>query len=244
MISLLKSPKATLIVLTLALLAQLPHAAEVFMIAGGVHGVWGWLHGLSYAIALELAVLLFVVQERRNESYGFALVSVLVNLAYYAERVSLFSVQALPAWLISLALPVAIALYSHAIADDSSTVHAPDWIQLMVRKLRMSVIGEQADAVDDAHVVADDSADSSAHVVASPYATTNMQLDAVDQQIVDAVRAGNHTVYAISRVVDCSQTTLRRKRDGEYIGRIPQLVASGVLRNGSGDNGNEYRLVE
>jgi len=44
-------------------------------------------------------------------------VSVLVNLAYYAQRVQLFSVHGLSAWLISVALPVAIALYSHAVAD-------------------------------------------------------------------------------------------------------------------------------
>lgn len=135
MIELLRSQVATLTVLALALLAQLPHAAEVFMQAGGASGWWGWLHGLAYAIALELAVLLFVVQERRKESYGFAFVSVLVNLAYYAERVQLFSVQALPAWLISLALPIAIALYSHAIAEAGDVqVDVRKW-WLQVRKL-------------------------------------------------------------------------------------------------------------
>jgi hypothetical protein len=93
----LRTPIATLIVLCAALLAQLPHAADVFrMIVGGV----GWpavLHGYAYAIALELAVLLFVVQHRNVESYIFAAVSILVNLSYYyLHGVALLSLQRCP----------------------------------------------------------------------------------------------------------------------------------------------------
>ena len=116
----LRTPIATLIVLCAALLAQLPHAADVFrMIVGGV----GWpavLHGYAYAIALELAVLLFVVQRRDAESYLFACVSILVNLSYYAlHGIQLFTVAALPAWLVSIALPAAIARYSHLLVEES-----------------------------------------------------------------------------------------------------------------------------
>jgi DNA-directed RNA polymerase specialized sigma24 family protein len=123
MIEFLRSKIATLCVLVLALIAQLPHAAEVFMQAGAVRGYWAVLHGGAYAMALELAVLLFVVQGHRLASYAFAGVSVLVNLAYYAERVQLNSMHGLSAWLISIALPVAIALYSHAVADAKDTTH-------------------------------------------------------------------------------------------------------------------------
>ena len=74
------------------------------------------LHGYTYAVALELAVLLFVVQHRNVESYIFAAVSILVNLSYYyLHGVALLSVAALPAWLVSIALPAAIAQYSHLI---------------------------------------------------------------------------------------------------------------------------------
>ena len=114
----LRTPIATLIVLIAALLAQLPHAADVFRLVVHGDGIWQVLHSYSYAIALELAVLLFVVQRRNVESYLFAVVSVCVNLAYYAlHGVNLFSVAALPAWLISVALPAAIARYSHLIVD-------------------------------------------------------------------------------------------------------------------------------
>lgn len=114
----LRTPIATLIVLVAALVAQLPHAADVFRLVVHGSGIWPILHSYSYAIALELAVLLFVVQRRNVESYLFAVVSVCVNLAYYAlHGVNLFSVAALPAWLISVALPAAIARYSHLIVD-------------------------------------------------------------------------------------------------------------------------------
>jgi hypothetical protein len=98
----------------------LPHAADVFrLIVGGV----GWpavLHGYAYAVALELAVLLFVVQRRDLESYLFACVSILVNLSYYAlHGIHLFTVAALPAWLVSIALPAAIARYSHLLVDEA-----------------------------------------------------------------------------------------------------------------------------
>lgn len=116
-INLLKSPLATLVVLCSALLAQLPHAADVFrMIVMGSDWL-AKLHSYTYAVALELAVLLFVVQRRNIESYFFAFVSILVNLSYYyLHGVALISIAALPAWLISIALPLAIAQYSHLIA--------------------------------------------------------------------------------------------------------------------------------
>lgn len=123
-IAALRTPLATLIVLATALVAQLPHAADVFRLVVHGDGIWATMHSYSYAVALELAVLLFVVQRRNIESYLFAGVSVCVNLAYYAlHGVALFSVAALPAWLISVALPAAIARYSHLIVD---AVHAPD----------------------------------------------------------------------------------------------------------------------
>lgn len=117
----LRTPIATLIVLCAALLAQLPHAADVFRIIVRADGPLAVAHGYAYAVALELAVLLFVVQRRNVESYVFAVVSVLVNLSYYAlHGVALLSIAALPAWLVSIALPAAIARYSHLLVDEPS----------------------------------------------------------------------------------------------------------------------------
>jgi len=118
----LRTPIATLLVLCAALLAQLPHAADVFRLIVAGDGLPAILHGYAYAVALELAVLLFVVQRRNVESYVFAGVSVLVNLSYYAlHGINLFTPQALPAWLVSIALPAAIARYSHLLVEESPT---------------------------------------------------------------------------------------------------------------------------
>lgn len=114
----LRSANAILVVLSLALIAQTPHAADVFRIIGHSDGWWAHIHSYSFAVALELAVLLFVVQNRHIESYGFAAVSIAMNLSYYyLTGNALFSVAAFPDWLVSIALPVAIARYSHAVAD-------------------------------------------------------------------------------------------------------------------------------
>ena len=56
-ISFLRTPVATLAVLVTALVAQLPHAADVFRLAVAGHGLGATLHSYSYAVALELAVL-------------------------------------------------------------------------------------------------------------------------------------------------------------------------------------------
>lgn len=119
--NLLRSKEATLAVLVIALTAQIPHAAYVFTHIGKQQETWfSFLHGSAYAIALELAVLLFVVRNRKVESYGFAFVSVLINLSYYnMHEVSPFVLAAFPAWLVSVALPVAIACYSHDIAHET-----------------------------------------------------------------------------------------------------------------------------
>lgn len=126
---LLRSKEATLSVLVIALIAQIPHAAYVFTHIGKQQETWfSFGHGGAYAIALELAVLLFVVRNRQVESYGFAAVSILINLSYYnMHGVSVFSLGSFPAWLVSVALPVAIACYSHDIAHE--TVGADDSVK-------------------------------------------------------------------------------------------------------------------
>lgn len=126
-IKFLRSPLATLIVLCSALLAQLPHAADVFRLIVMGDDTLSRLHGLTYAVALELAVLLFVVQHRNVESYIFAAVSILVNLSYYyLHGVALLSIAALPAWLVSIALPAAIAQYSHLIVSATEQGETQD----------------------------------------------------------------------------------------------------------------------
>jgi hypothetical protein len=126
-LSTLESSNATLAVLVLALVAQTPHAADVFRLIVHSEGWTAIAHSYSFAIALELAVLMFVVQKCHRESYGFAGVSIAMNLSYYAlHGVQLIAWAALPALLVSVALPVAIARYSHAVAGSHEAQTAQD----------------------------------------------------------------------------------------------------------------------
>lgn len=143
----LRTPNAILAVLVLALVAQTPHAADVFRLI--VHGT-GWaatLHSYSFAIALELAVLLFVVQRRHHESYGFAGVSIAMNISYYyLHDVHLWSLAALPAMLVSVALPAAIARYSHVVAE----------VQPAPAKRKAASVQPEPDAQPEPSTVQDD----------------------------------------------------------------------------------------
>ena len=113
----LRSRAATTIFLLSAIAAQTPHAAYVFHATANDSHVTAWLA----AFALESAVLHFVIHGQRRVSYLFASVSVAMNLAYYQMHgVNIFALQGVTAWLLSIALPVAIAFYSHSIAEQAS----------------------------------------------------------------------------------------------------------------------------
>jgi hypothetical protein len=119
-LSLLRTPGAMLAALLLALVAQLEHTAQVFSMVVGASGVYAGVHAYAFAIAVETAVLLFVLAGHRWISYGFALATAATNLSYYAMHgINLFSLAALPAWLMSLLLPAAIMGYSHTIAENN-----------------------------------------------------------------------------------------------------------------------------
>ena len=136
MIEILRKSYVALLVLFLALVAQIPHAAYVFNVAPYLalpvqpqSNLSAWLLAYAYAIALESATLMFVVHGNRRASYGFAGASFLVNMCYYAMHgVALWSLAAFPAWLLSALLPVAIASYSHILAGaQDEPLHWPQW---------------------------------------------------------------------------------------------------------------------
>lgn len=252
MIELLRKSYIALLVLALALIAQIPHAAYVFdHIAGNIAEESWTMLGFSYAIALELAVLMFVVHGKQAESYAFAGASVLVNLSYYAmHNVSLWSLEAFPAWLVAFMLPVAIARYSHVIAEvDDVHIVIPQWVQARFNALR----GHDELPIDPLAItdLLTDNIDTQSHIgkteddsaKAKPVAVIS-ELDDISTRIIDAVRNGHYTPYAIYKATGIAQTTLKRKSGDTHVGRIPQLVAAGVLHNSSGATGNEYRLAE
>ena len=123
-LTILRTPGAMLAALVLALLAQLEHTAQVFSMVVGASGIYAQVHAYAFAVAVETAVLLFVLAGHKWISYGFALATAATNLSHYAMNgINLFSVAALPAWLMSLLLPAAIVGYSHTIAEQGADTH-------------------------------------------------------------------------------------------------------------------------
>lgn len=155
MIEILKRSWVALLVLVLALIAQIPHAAHVFDRAPYIGQVnppasawYAWLLAYAYAIALESATLMFVVHGHRGASYGFAVASFAVNMCYYSMHgVALWGLHATPAWLLSALLPIAIASYSHILAGAQDTaMQWPAW----VARVRARVMSEPPPIASDA----------------------------------------------------------------------------------------------
>ena len=111
-----------LVALVLALFAQGEHTAQVF--ASFSHPADG-AQPLAYAFAgaVEVAVLLFVMNGHKTISYIFAAATFATNLVYYAiGGVDLLSVALLPVLLLSALLPGVIVGYSHTIAATGNAV--------------------------------------------------------------------------------------------------------------------------
>lgn len=137
-IEFLRSREAILVVLVMALMAQLPHTAVVFHRLSTTTSLWlipgtpvnvgagvDWMHAYVAAISIELAVLMFVVRGKILLSWLFAICSIAMNMIYYWKPEAGW-LQSVPFWgalLWAAILPVAIAFYSHEIGNgrgDSS----------------------------------------------------------------------------------------------------------------------------
>ena len=117
----LRSPGMMLLALVLALFAQGEHTAQVF--ASFSHPTNGpQLLAYAFAGAVEVAVLLFVMNGHKTISYIFAGATFATNLVYYAiGGIDLLSVQLAPVLLLSALLPGVIVGYSHTIAATGAT---------------------------------------------------------------------------------------------------------------------------
>ena len=248
MINKVRNSTTTMMVLMLALLAQVPHAQSVFYDAGTDKTWFGYAYSWLFAIALEVAVFFFVVHSRQVLSYVFAFASVCVNLSYYA-----IIPPHIAKWLVSIMLPLAIAFYSHLVVEDTHTaqseIKALDYVRAKWCALwawSMRIVGHTHSDNGAAHIDASEDAQTDdtpmtvgAHTEThSDDAQSGAGLDATDRRILDAVRSGAHTAYAISKTVEISASTLRRKDGDAYVGRLPRLVEAGYLRNG----GSEYTV--
>jgi DNA-directed RNA polymerase specialized sigma24 family protein len=161
-VSLLRSSWAAVVTLGLVMWAQVPHSAYVFelIIKGGQAG---W----NFALGFEAAVLMFVVRNMNGASWFFAVLSALINVKYYEmHSVNMWSwnlQENWGHWLLSIANPLVIAMYSHVLAhvqgEKVGRLHLPVWLQLWRMKLAQTVAewrqGKE-DASQDASTVQDE----------------------------------------------------------------------------------------
>lgn len=126
-VTILRQPWAATLALGLCMWAQIPHSQHVF--EHWAKDQSGW----AFAWGFEAAVLMFVVRNMHGASWTFASLSALINVGYYGlQSVDMW---AWPnegnwlSWLLSLALPFTIAMYSHVLADvqEGATWRLPDW---------------------------------------------------------------------------------------------------------------------
>ncbi len=119
----LRSPGAMMIALMLALVAQGKHTADVFTYYSHP-GTPVWL-SYVFAGAVEVAVLLFVLNKHKLISYLFAVATFATNMVYYAiGGVDMQSVAIVPVVLLSALLPGVIVGYSHTIAENTGNGEA------------------------------------------------------------------------------------------------------------------------
>jgi len=137
------SREATIVPLLLALGAQLPHSAVVFhrvstTLLGehlGIGGViFDWGSAIIAAVAIEVAVLVFVLRGKLKLSWTFALASAGMNMIYYWQADWDWrepTVLMVGATLWAFMLPAAIAFYSHEVGEkNDSEKNAPWWQRL------------------------------------------------------------------------------------------------------------------
>lgn len=149
-IEFMRNREGLFLVLAGALFVQAPHTAEVFhrLSTSEWWSLFSWIHSAGFAIVLELAVLLFVVRGRTNLAWTFAAISVLMNVFYYyapewwTNPVSEWS-SIVKCVVISIALPLAIAFYSHEVAGKEHTTEQPQRQPRAVKTVRQSERTEQ-----------------------------------------------------------------------------------------------------
>ena len=110
----MRSNTVVFFALILALAAQLPHAARLFALHERADGPLVVAQAIAYALALDGATLICVMRGRVWAANVFATVSAATNLLWYNPQPALTTDTA-AAVVMALALPAAIAFYSHEI---------------------------------------------------------------------------------------------------------------------------------
>jgi len=213
-VSLLRSSWAAVVTLGLVMWAQVPHSAYVFelIIKGGQAG---W----NFALGFEAAVLMFVVRNMNGASWFFAVLSALINVKYYEMHgVNMWSWNLQSNWghwLLSIANPLVIAMYSHILAvvqgEEVGRLHLPVWLQLWRMKIAQQVAewrqGKE-DASQDESAVQDDA-------TLSPTVQEDASEDAPDPKTkAKQLQSEGFTNAQIASMIGKSESTVSRYLNG------------------------------
>ena len=166
-----------------ALMAQAPHAAEVFVCLAMDPGILTYVHGYAYALALEGATFFFVRRRMNRWAYVFAAASILHNVVYYMPP-GLWR-YVVGAAVICLGLPLAVVAFSHERAESGA----------MPEKATPAPIPAKVEKV----------AQRPAQAAKNSALTIDMQA-----AILDAIKCGASTQAAVAEVVGVHPTTIGR----------------------------------
>jgi len=105
------------VVVILALLTQVTHAAWVFLRISREPGTWHeQVMSYVFAVSLELSIFIFTIFSKKRTATFFAVVSTLINLLYYWFTVA-FTLEFCAMVVISPIIPVTIWFYSELIDE-------------------------------------------------------------------------------------------------------------------------------
>lgn len=218
----LRSSWAATMALVLVMWAQVPHSKYVFesIITGGQDG---W----PFALGFEVAVLMFVVRSMHGASWFFAALSALINVKYYEMHKSPMWGGALSdiwgQWLLSLALPFVIAMYSHILAhvqgEEVGRLHLPAWVQLWRMKVAQKVAqwrqGKETLQPEPLQVASDVQEDATLSPTLQAPATedaSDVQPDPKQRAI--QLRSEGFTLEQIAGMIGKSESTISRYVNG------------------------------
>jgi hypothetical protein len=105
------------IVIILALITQVTHAAWVFGEISQNKDEWyDIILSYVFAISLELSIFIFTIFSKKNVATFFAVISTLLNLLYYWFEIA-FSFEFMAMLVISPIIPVTIWYYSELLEE-------------------------------------------------------------------------------------------------------------------------------
>lgn len=101
----------------LALIVTIGHSAFVYEAVSQYGKVISPVLAVIFALAFDIAVLIFVLRGRKWLSRGFSILQIGMNLLYYYPRLE-SGFEWFSALFISVSLPIALSAFSHEIAED------------------------------------------------------------------------------------------------------------------------------